>query len=61
MLFCGIFQIRRENLENSIKYFHFCHECDDIEAWIKNKVCLQTCSAALYTLTLQFGHNNIID
>ncbi|XP_015749829.1 PREDICTED: spectrin alpha chain, non-erythrocytic 1-like isoform X1 [Acropora digitifera] len=30
-------EIRRENLENSIKYFHFCHECDDIESWIKNK------------------------
>jgi len=30
-------ELRRENLENSIKYFHFCHECDDIEAWMKNK------------------------
>ena len=30
-------ELRRQNLEDAIKYYHFCHECDDIETWMKNK------------------------
>ena len=29
--------LRRQNLEDAIKYYHFCYESDDIETWMKSK------------------------
>ena len=35
---CFVWQSRRRNLEEAREYYHFCHECDNLEAWMKDKV-----------------------
>lgn len=33
-------QARRRNLDDFIKFFRFCNECEKFESWMKDKVCI---------------------
>ena len=38
----GLLQSRQKRLEDSVKQFALFRECDDVESWITEKVCLQS-------------------
>ncbi|EDO49575.1 predicted protein [Nematostella vectensis] len=38
-------EMRRLSLQKAIKYYHFCHECEDMDLWMSNKTLApKTCS-----------------